>query len=162
MNAPFPVLTSNTIASAPIAIFLLIILLAINEIELIVPVASRNAYIFLSAGTNFPLCPTNAILCALTWLINCSFVSSTLKPCIDSNLSIVPPVCPKPLPDILATGTPKEATNGATIKLILSPTPPVECLSTFTPSIFDKSIVSPELIMALVKAEISSLDIPLK
>ena len=58
---------------------------------------------------------------------------------MDSNLSIVPPVCPKPLPLILATGTPKLATKGAKIRVTLSPTPPVECLSTFIPSIADKS-----------------------
>ena len=53
-----------------------------------------------------------------------------LYPGIDCNLSTVPPVNPKPLPDILATGTPKDATSGNNIKETLSPTPPVECLST--------------------------------
>ena len=54
---------------------------------------------------------------------------------MDSSLSKVPPVCPKPLPDTIGTGTPKLATIGARIRDNLSPTPPVECLSTFMPGI---------------------------
>ena len=68
-----------------------------------------------------------------------------------SNLSTVPPVWPNPRPLIFATGTPQEATNGAKTKVVVSPTPPVECLSTLTPSIADKSIWSPLSAMAIVK-----------
>ena len=50
-----------------------------------------------------------------------------------SNLSVVPPVWPKPRPLILATGTPQAATRGASTRVVVSPTPPVECLSTLTP-----------------------------
>ncbi len=54
IKAPSPVVTSKTIASAPAAIFLLMIELAINGIELTVPVTSLNAYNFLSAGAKSP------------------------------------------------------------------------------------------------------------
>ena len=60
-----------------------------------------------------------------------------------SILSNVPPVCPKPLPDSLANLAPKEATSGPKTNVVLSPTPPVECLSTLTPSIIPKSMISP-------------------
>ena len=52
---------------------------------------------------------------------------------MDSSLSSVPPVWPSPRPDIIGTTTPAAAASGATMRLVLSPTPPVECLSTFTP-----------------------------
>ena len=84
--------------------------------------------------------------------MNSSFSISTWNPGTASNLSIVPPVCPKPRPDIFATGTPKAATNGPNTSVVVSPTPPVECLSTFTPSIADKSIVSPLFTIAIVKS----------
>ena len=44
---------------------------------------------------------------------------SVLTP-IDANLSIVPPVCPKPLPDIFATLIPHAAQIGPRIKDTLS------------------------------------------
>ena len=48
-----------------------------------------------------------------TFCIN-SFISTfVLYPGIDSNLSIVPPVCPRPLPDIFATGIPSDAIIGS-------------------------------------------------
>ena len=85
-----------------------------------------------------------------------------LYPGIDSNLSTVPPVKPKPLPDIFATGTPHDATNGNNIKDTLSPTPPVECLSTIIPFIFDKSSISPDFAIANAKFVVSSSSIPFK
>ena len=81
---------------------------------------------------------------------------------MDSNLSIVPPVWPKPLPLILASLAPKEAIIGPNIKLTLSPTPPVECLSTFIPSIQDKSQTSPLTLIASVRLAISSFSMPLR
>ena len=57
MNAPFPTVTSITILLAPLAIFLLIILDAINGIFSTQEMASLNAYIFLSAGAKFIVCP---------------------------------------------------------------------------------------------------------
>ena len=49
---------------------------------------------------------------------------------IAPSLSIVPPVKPRPRPLILATGTPQAAAAGPAISVVLSPTPPVLCLST--------------------------------
>jgi hypothetical protein len=88
--------------------------------------------------------------------------SSVLKPGIAASLSTVPPVCPSPLPDILATVTPQAATMGTTISVVLSPTPPVECLSTFMPGKGDKSTISPERAIARVNATVSASVMPLK
>ena len=84
------------------------------------------------------------------------------KPGMDSSLSKVPPVNPNPLPDIFATFIPKAATIGQRARDVLSPTPPVECLSHFTPSMGDKSMISPEFIIASVKLKISLFSIPLR
>ena len=77
--------------------------------------------------------------------------NSILNPGIDSNLSSVPPVCPRPLPLILAIFTPSAEASGPTTKLVLSPTPPVECLSHLMPSILDKSMLSPLFNISFVK-----------
>ena len=85
----------------------------------------------------------------------CSAKSSIVKlqenPGIDSSLSIVPPVCPKPFPESFAIGIPAAASNGIRVIVTLSPTPPVECLSTILFVKCPKSILSPELIIASVK-----------
>ncbi len=70
---------------------------------------------------------------------------------MDSSLSIVPPVIPKPLPLNFATGIPRAAIIGVTTSVTLSPTPPVECLSILKPSIDVKSMTSPDSIIAFVK-----------
>ncbi len=77
-----------------------------------------------------------------------------------SSLSIVPPVCPSPLPLIFATVTPAAATIGVSASEVLSPTPPVECLSTFTPWMSLKSSMSPLFAIAIVSASVSSSFIP--
>src|SRR3954452_437921 len=46
-----------------------------------------------------------------------------------SSLSSVPPVWPSPRPEIIGTAPPHAATSGASTSETLSPTPPVECLS---------------------------------
>ena len=81
---------------------------------------------------------------------------------MDSSLSTVPPVCPNPRPLILATRTPKEATTGATISVVLSPTPPVLCLSTLIPSIEERSTKSPDCAILLVSAAVSCGVIPFR
>ena len=48
---------------------------------------------------------------------------------MDSSLSSVPPVCPSPRPESCGTAAPHAATSGVSGSVILSPTPPVECLS---------------------------------
>ena len=79
----------------------------------------------------------------------------TSKFFIDSNLSSVPPVWPKPRPDIIGTATPPQATSGANAIEIPSPTPPVECLSTLGSLVEEKSSRPPEWAIALVKRAVS-------
>ena len=55
MNAPLPNLTSSKIQSLPEASFLDITEDAIKGIDSTVPVTSRKAYNFLSAGTKVPV-----------------------------------------------------------------------------------------------------------
>ena len=80
---------------------------------------------------------------------------------MDSSLSRVPPVWPRPRPDIIGTAMPQAATMGASGMLILSPTPPVECLSTFGAGMCPSSSTSPEPSMASVHGANSSVEKPL-
>ena len=77
---------------------------------------------------------------------------------MDSSLSRVPPECPSPLPEIIGTGTPAAAQTGARISEVLSPTPPVECLSTLIPGIIERSTTSPEFSMAWSSQKVSSTE----
>ena len=156
INAPLPTLTSRTIALAPDAIFLLIILLAIRGILSTTAVTSLNAYIFLSAGARLPVCPVSANPVSFIFLINSSFESDVLNPGILSSLSIVPPVLPSPLPLIFATLPPHAATIGASTSVVLSPTPPVLCLSTLIPLTADRLSLSPLSAIAIVRRKVSS------
>ena len=161
IKAPTPVLTSRTSASVPSAIFLLIIDDAMSGIASTVAVTSRNAYNFLSAGAKpGPAAQITAPQSCKTFSIS-AFVSDARHPGIDSNLSNVPPVCPSPRPDNCGTAAPHAATKGANGKVILSPTPPVECLSTVGRDKADQFIRSPLLIIASVQREISRKSIPL-
>ena len=75
----------------------------------------------------------------------------------------MPPVCPSPRPLIFPNGTPQAATIGPTAIEVLSPTPPVECLSTHRrPIAPPRSIVSPLATIASVSANVSALERPLK
>ena len=85
----------------------------------------------------------------------------TDRPGIDSSLSSVPPVKPRPRPLILATFTPQAATSGTSTRLVVSPTPPVECLSTFTPEMGLKSSMSPEAAISIVRSTVSRSVMPL-
>src|SRR5690606_34275399 len=87
--------------------------------------------------------------------------SDARQPGIDSSLSSVPPVCPSPRPDSCGTYAPQAATSGASGRVILSPTPPVECLSAVGRSRTDQSIRSPESIIAAVQSAISRRVMPL-
>ena len=78
------------------------------------------------------------------------------KPGMDSSLSTVPPVWPRPRPLILAMRPPAAATMGQAMSVVLSPTPPVECLSTVELPKAERSTSSPEAAMASVSARISS------
>ena len=67
---------------------------------------------------------------------------------------------PRARPLIIGTHNPQAAAIGATRKLVLSPTPPVECLSTATlPSRWGENF-SPESRMARVSARVSSRSSP--
>ena len=72
-------------------------------------------------------------------------------------------MCPSPRPLIFPNGTPHAATIGPTARVVLSPTPPVECLSTTRrPSAAPSSIFSPLRTIASVSANVSALDNPWK
>ncbi len=83
---------------------------------------------------------------------------------MESNLSSVPPVWPRPRPEIIGTKPPQAAIIGPSISETTSPTPPVECLSTTGPGRFSErhSITWPESRMASVKATRSSMFMSLK
>src|SRR4051794_34746359 len=78
-----------------------------------------------------------------------------------SSLSSVPPVWPRPRPEIIGTAAPQAARIGASIRLTLSPTPPVECLST-TGASRSQSSVLPESRIDVVSARRSSASRPLR
>ena len=76
---------------------------------------------------------------------------------MDSSLSSVPPVCPSPRPDIIGTSAPQAAASGASISDVLSPTPPVLCLSTGDAGdVRDSRTRTPERTIASVSAAVSS------
>ena len=72
----------------------------------------------------------------------------------------MPPVCPSPRPDIIGTFTPHAAASGARTSDVLSPTPPVLCLSTFTPGMPDRSTRMPDRTIASVSQAVSSAVMP--
>ena len=78
----------------------------------------------------------------------------------DSSLSTVPPVKPRLRPLILPTGTPQAATSGMTTSEVLSPTPPVECLSATGLPITDRSSCSPLAAITRVSIAASSGGMP--
>ena len=92
INAPLPHFTSSRMQSLPAASFLLIMDIAISGMLSTVPVTSRSAYIFLSAGVRFPDCPMTHRPISFTMRKNSSRSSATCMPGIDSSLSTVPPV----------------------------------------------------------------------
>ena len=97
---------------------------------------------------------------SLTWRKNSSCVRLVRVPGTDSILSMVPPVWPRPRPLILAILTPQAATMGAMTSVVLSPTPPVECLSALTPAMAERSTISPERAITSVSTAVSSSVMP--
>ena len=147
IKAPEPTFTSKQKASVPSATFFERMLEVISGIDSTVPETSRKAYKSLSAGTTLSVCPIIEKPQVSIVFLNSSTVKFVRYPSIDSNLSRVPPVYPKARPAIIGTLSPCDATMAAKGSEILSPTPPVECLSTKISSFFlmeDKSIFSPE------------------
>ena len=155
MIAPLPLFTSSTIASDPVASFLLRMEPTISGMLSTVLVTSRRAYRVLSAGARCPVCPITATPISFTCWMNSSSLSDTFIPGMDSSLSSVPPVWPSPRPLIFATGAPHAATSGASTSVVVSPTPPVECLSTLMPGIPERSAMSPLSRMARVRSVVS-------
>ena len=78
INAPFPTVTSNTIFSAPLAIFLLIMLEAINGMLSTQAILSLSAYSFLSAGAKFIVCEIMLIPMFSTFFIKLLISMSVL------------------------------------------------------------------------------------
>ena len=160
MIAPEPTLTSSTMPCAPEASFLLMILEAIRGRLSTVAVVSRSAYSVLSAGASSALWPTTAQPISRTWRRKSASGRLVRMP-MDSILSTVPPVCPRPRPLILAIFAPQAAHSGTSTRVVVSPTPPVECLSTGMPPTSGCSI-SPERAMARVRSAVSRASMPFK
>ena len=129
MNAPEPAFTSSRIRSVRTASFFAITLAAMRGTEGTVAVASRRAYSAPSAGTSCGVWAATAHPMSATCRRSSSGVRSVRTPGMDSSLSSVPPVCPSPRPDSLATASPRAAASGAKTRVTPSATPPVECLS---------------------------------
>ena len=78
---------------------------------------------------------------------------------MDSILSAVPPVRPRPRPVSEGTASPQAAASGWMISESLSPTPPVECLSAEGGKPVQSRHV-PESRMASVRASVSASSMP--
>mmetsp|Transcript_1057 Transcript_1057/g.2601 ORF Transcript_1057/g.2601 Transcript_1057/m.2601 type:complete len:204 (-) Transcript_1057:154-765(-) len=159
-NAPFPVLTSRRSASVPSAIFLDMIDATISGSEEVVAVTSRSAYSFLSTGQMAGIGEMITTPISESCFRISSMESSVRNPGIDSSLSSVPPVCPNPRPDIIGTHSPSEAARGASASETLSPTPPVECLSTTGRVWKEQSNVAPLSVIAWRRCPVSASVIP--
>ncbi|VBA36193.1 hypothetical protein LAUMK13_01020 [Mycobacterium innocens] len=83
-----------------------------------------------------------------------------MNPEIDSSLSRVPPVWPSPRPAACGTAAPQATTTGTNGRVILSPTPPVECLSTVGSRRSAKSIRAPDTSIADVHLAVSPESMP--
>jgi len=145
---------------APPASFLDMMLLAMSGMESTVAVTSRSAYSLPSAGTSSGLWPTSAAPMRSTCRRISSSGISTRKPGMASSLSRVPPVWPRPRPLIFTNAAPAAAISGTSTMLVLSPTPPVLCLSTVGRPIPSHSSSRPLATMARVMASVSASDIP--
>ena len=150
MNAPAPHLTSNTRACAPSANFFDMMLAVMSGIDSTVPVTSRSAYIVRSAGTIVSLCR--------------SWRSPPRRRAARSAPPKVHAVAADGLELVQRPArvaqrpaahhrdpTPQAAATGARTREILSPTPPVECLSTSGPGTPERSSTSPDAIIARVR-----------
>jgi hypothetical protein len=125
-----------------------------------VAVASRRAYSLPSAGTMSAVCPAMTQPIRSTWAPISAGDRDTRKPGIDSSLSSVPPVWPRPRPDSFTTASPSAAARGPNTSDTPSLTPPVECLSTLGIETPSKGSVAPESTIAAVSAAVSETDSP--
>ncbi len=160
MKAPEPTLTSSTSADVPSAIFLLMIDEAISGIDSTVPVTSRSAYSFRSAGARpAPAAAMTPPTSVSTDRIR-SGASEARQPGMAAILSRVPPVWPSPRPASCGTAAPQATTSGTRTSETLSPTPPVECLSTVGRPSPDRSSRSPLATIAAVHRDSSAGRMP--
>ena len=88
--------------------------------------------------------------------------SDTRNPGMLSSLSSVPPVWPRPRPDIFGTTTPHAAARGASAIDTLSPTPPVLCLPTLIPAMASRLTRSPDRTIASVSHVVSTALMPFR
>ena len=126
--------------------------LAISGMDSTVPVTSRSAYSFRSAGARSSVAAHMTQPTVDRRSTNSPVASPARQPGIASSLSSVPPVWPSPRPESWGTAAPQLATSGARISDTLSPTPPVECLSTVGAGTALRSSRWPEPIIASVQA----------
>mmetsp|Transcript_9686 Transcript_9686/g.22375 ORF Transcript_9686/g.22375 Transcript_9686/m.22375 type:complete len:250 (-) Transcript_9686:336-1085(-) len=161
-SAPLPLFTSSTSDFVPSAIFFDMIEDVMSESDLVVPVWSRRRYTFLSTGAMVEVAPKTATPMSES----CDRISELLRfvrmPGIASSLLSVPPVCPRLRPLIIGTAKPQLDARGAKTRETLSPTPPVECLSAAGMPNELRSILSPLLVNAMVRAAVSASVIPRK
>ena len=162
MNAPVPHFTSSTRACKFSASFLLMMLAQMSGMLGTVPETSRKAYSLRSAGTRSAVAPVMTQPTRSTTVRISSVDKFVRKPGIDSNLSSVPPVAPSPRPEIIGTFSPQQANSGAMTSEVLSPMPPVECLSTSVPKSLGHCSVAPLRSITSTKAAVSAASMPRK
>src|SRR5688572_16674531 len=113
MNAPLPNFTSSTSASSDSASFLLMMLAVISGMLGTVVVTSRRAYSLLSAGTSSAEAPVTPQPPRPTPASTPPSDRPVRNPGIASSLSSLPPVAPRPRPEIIGTASPQQASSGA-------------------------------------------------
>ena len=126
-NAPLPAFTSSTSASMSSATFFDTIELAMSGRDSTSTTRSRSAYSVRSAGATSRVCAQITAPASRSTSRIASSPSSVRTPGTASSLSRVPPVCPRPRPEIIGTTMSMLASSGARGRLTLSPIPPVEC-----------------------------------
>ncbi len=125
-------------------------LAAMSGIESTVAVALRSAYIFRSAGA-----------ISFVWPIITQWIRSSCKRASASVRLVRKPLMDsRPRPDIMGTANPALATRGARMIDTLSPTPPMECLSTAGRLSPDVSSRAPLSSIASVSATVSESSNP--
>ncbi len=159
-KAPDPHLTSRIRVPAPRASFFDMMEPTISGSDGTAATMSRRAYSVRSAGAM----PTVWAMIAAPQPSMSSSVPRRSRrdsqPGIAPSLSSVPWVWPSPRPAIIATGTPTAASSGARTSEMVSPTPPVECLSTTSGRSAARFQTSPECSISSVSQCVSSALIP--
>jgi hypothetical protein len=108
------------------------------------------------------LCPIMKTPMLLSWASARRSSMWMLKPGMLSSLSRVPPVMPRPRPEIIGTQLSSQASNGASTSEVLSPMPPVECLSILGGEPSGYSSTVPLSIIAVVRCWVSAAVMPRK